>query len=278
MIFWIASYPKSGNTWIRSFISTYYFSKNDNFEFNYLANIKQFPHEKFFKKNLKDISEAIKSWDEAQNNILDQKKIIFLKTHSALMKINNHNFTSDKYSIAGIYIVRDPRNIITSLSNHYDLNFKDSLDFMTNSNKYLINKNSKNLNFGNFQFISSWSNNYMSWKKYKKFKILFIKYEDLEKNPIDIFTEVVQFTNNILNKKDNIEKNRIKRIINSINFDTLKKKEKEKGFPEEVYDKNNKKINFFYLGKKNKWNEVLSKEKIKILNEKFDKDLKALKY
>ena len=53
MIFWIASYPKSGNTWVRSFISTYYFSNNENFEFEYLKNIKQFPHEKFFKKKNK---------------------------------------------------------------------------------------------------------------------------------------------------------------------------------------------------------------------------------
>jgi len=140
MIFWIASYPKSGNTWVRTFISTYYFSNSDIFKFDYLKSIRQFPHERFFNKDIKDINSAISSWDEAQKNINLQNKIIFLKTHSALATINKFSFTSKRHSIAGIYIVRDPRNVITSLSNHYQLNFDQALEFMTNSKKYLINK------------------------------------------------------------------------------------------------------------------------------------------
>ena len=63
MIFWLASYPKSGNTWIRSFISTYYLTNSDTFEFSYLKNIMQFPHEIFFDKEINDINLAINSWD-----------------------------------------------------------------------------------------------------------------------------------------------------------------------------------------------------------------------
>ena len=44
MIFWLASYPKSGNTWIRTFISTYYFTNNDQFEFNYEFNYDHPPY------------------------------------------------------------------------------------------------------------------------------------------------------------------------------------------------------------------------------------------
>ena len=56
MIFWLASYPKSGNTWIRTFISTYYFTNNDTFEFSNLKNVKQFPHERFFDKDIRNIN------------------------------------------------------------------------------------------------------------------------------------------------------------------------------------------------------------------------------
>ena len=52
MIIWVSSYPKSGNTWVRTFISTYYLSKTDKFNFSMLKNIRQFPHEKFFDKKL----------------------------------------------------------------------------------------------------------------------------------------------------------------------------------------------------------------------------------
>ena len=56
MIIWVSSYPKSGNTWVRTFISTYYLSENEKFNFSMLKNIRQFPHEKFFeKKRMKEL-------------------------------------------------------------------------------------------------------------------------------------------------------------------------------------------------------------------------------
>tara|TARA_B100001029_G_C15002381_1_gene418923 strand:+ start:180 stop:1013 length:834 start_codon:yes stop_codon:yes gene_type:complete len=277
MIFWLASYPKSGNTWIRTFISTYYFTNKDTFDFSYLKNIKQFPHERFFEKNIKDISSAIESWNEAQKQINIKNQIIFLKTHSALAKINNFPFTSKENSIAGIYIVRDPRNIITSLSNHYQLNFGQALEFMTNTKKYLINKNNIN-NFANFTFLSSWSEHYKSWKNNKQFEIFFLKYEDLEKNPLETFKKIILFINKILNKEEKINIDKVKKIIDSISFDKLKKDESEIGFPEAVENENKKKINFFYLGKENKWNKILSNDQINLLNEKFRDDLKILDY
>ena len=42
MIIWIASYPKSGNTWIRSLLSAYLFSKDGKFNFDLLEKIQQF--------------------------------------------------------------------------------------------------------------------------------------------------------------------------------------------------------------------------------------------
>ena len=135
MIVWISSYPKSGNTWIRTFISTYYLSSNDKFDFKMLKNIRQFPHEKFFNKKIKDINSAINNWDLAQKNINLKNELIFLKTHAALVKINNIPFTNNKNTLGAIYVVRDPRNIVTSLSNHYQLTFDESLEFMTNKKK-----------------------------------------------------------------------------------------------------------------------------------------------
>ena len=48
MIFWIASYPKSGNTWLRTLISAYYYSKDGVFNQNILKNIGQFPEKRHF--------------------------------------------------------------------------------------------------------------------------------------------------------------------------------------------------------------------------------------
>ena len=51
MIFWIASYPKSGNTWLRALISSYFFSQDGNFSKDLIKNIDQFP-EKFILTGL----------------------------------------------------------------------------------------------------------------------------------------------------------------------------------------------------------------------------------
>ena len=276
MILWISSYPKSGNTWVRTFLSTYYFSKNNEFNFNLLKNIKQFPHEKFFNQKINNIQSAIDNWDKAQTKINSINKFIFLKTHSALVKINNTPFTSKKHTAGGIYIVRDPRNVITSMSNHYQLDFDETLKFMTDEKKFLIDNNKYN-NFANFTFLNSWSNHYKSWMENKQFDTLFIKYEDLEKNTKDTFFLILKFINNTKGINDKIDIDRMCKIISSIDFKKLQTKEEKEGFPESIVANNNK-IKFFYLGKRNKWKNILSANQINLVNRIFRKDLEKLGY
>ncbi len=279
MIFWLASYPKSGNTWVRTFISTYYLSTKNKFEFNLLKNIKQFPHEKFFKKKMNNINEAVENWIDAQENINknNNNNITFLKTHSAIASINGNPFTTKKQTIAAIYIIRDPRNVVTSMSNHYDMDFENTVNFMINKKKFLMNKKKLD-SYGNFTFLNSWSEHYNSWIGNKQFKTLLIKYEDLQNNTIKTFEKIVLFINQISSKDQNINKDRISQIIETISFEKLKDKEQKQGFPEAVINNRNKKTNFFHLGKQNNWEKILTPKQIDILNKVFYADLKYLKY
>ena len=59
MIIWLASYPKSGNTWLRSIVSSLLYSKSGNFDFELLKNIRQFPEKQFFKDIIKDESTSL---------------------------------------------------------------------------------------------------------------------------------------------------------------------------------------------------------------------------
>ena len=278
MIIWLASYPKSGNTWVRSLLSAYYYSENGNFSFDLLKNIGVYPQKKYFNKKIEKPGEINSYWDISQKKIISEKKIIFLKTHNSLLALDEKNFTKPEYTLGIIYVVRDPRNVITSLKNHYDLDYEQSLDFMLNEKKYIYDIREKN-DYADFQFLSSWSNHYKSWINNNLFKRIVIKYEDLEKDTYQTLKNLINYINGLCRINEKIDEKKINNCIKTTSFEILKHKEKKEGFSENVYSaKTKKKIDFFHLGSKNKWREIVPKEFQEKINNIFEKDLKNLKY
>ena len=140
MIIWLASYPKNGNTWLRSLISAYYYT-NDGFFLGdqQLTNISQFPvkeHFDSFKYDLRKPGDTTRLLVEAQEKINSDKKIRFFKTHNALVKIGQNDFTNQKNTLGGIYIVRDPRNVLDSMSRHFQINHDKALKVMQDENSF----------------------------------------------------------------------------------------------------------------------------------------------
>ena len=278
MIIWLASYPKSGNTWVRSLLSAYYYSKNGNFSFELLKNIGLYPQKKYFDIKINKPGEINSYWDISQKKIISKKKIIILKTHNSLLALNGKNFTKPEYTLGIIYIVRDPRNVITSLKNHYDLDYEQSLDFMLNEKKYIYDIREKN-DYSDFHFLSSWSNHYKSWTNNNLFKRMVIKYEDLEKNTYKTLKNLITYINGLYQVNEKIDEIKINNCIKTTSFEILKHKEKKEGFSENVYsEKTKKKIDFFHLGSKNKWREIVPKKFHEKINNIFKEDLKNLKY
>ena len=278
MIIWIASYPKSGNTWIRSFLTAYYFCEDGIFDINKLNYIQDYPNKQFFKNEVKE-GEIHKHWDKSQKAIVNEKKIKFLKTHNSLITAFGNDFTSPKYSLGVIYIIRDPRNVITSVKNHNDFETYDkALEFMQNENtiisdyKYLNNHAKTNI-------INSWRINYQSWLSNNRYRRMMIKYEDLIKNPKQTLRDLIVFVNTICRFNNGIDVKKLENAIQSTTFEKLQNLEDTGKFSESVFsDKNEKKIKFFYLGPKNNWKDRLNKDLIKKMNTYYKKDLERLGY
>jgi len=277
MIIWIASYPKSGNTWIRSLLSSYYFSDDGSFNFNLLKNIKQFPSKDFFNRKISSIDEASKNWLIIQRNIKNLKKARFLKTHNVYGAYKGNHFTTPEFTLGAIIIVRDPRNVITSLMNHYSSEEKSALEMIKSTYRNL--KDKKDLdNYASYSFISSWANNYNSWKNSNIKNKIIIKYEDLEKNTINTFEKIIEFTNKLINTNRQIDKKKLIKSVETTNFDIMKKMEEKLGFEEASYSEDGVRKIFFNLGKQNNYKKLLSSKTTKEIERSFYQEMKELKY
>ena len=278
MIIWIASYPKSGNTWVRSFLSSYIYSEGKEFNFQMLNKITQFPSRRLFNKmgqNPKNLLEAAQSWISSQEIINLSNDIVFLKTHNAMCKLENYPFTNKENTLGAIYIVRDPRDVLVSYYAHSvtktnNANYTSVLDTMTTGKTLTYLSDDKDKKF--MSIMGNWSENYNSWKNFNLTKKIIIKYEDLLLDPFMNFLKIIEFLNNLYGLK--IDKNKIKKSIEATKFSNLQKLEKEIGFGEKL---KNKKL-FFREGKIGQWKKKLDKKFSDKLEKVFYKDMKELNY
>ena len=274
MIIWCASYPKSGNTWIRAIIASLIYSEDGIFNFNLLKKVGQFPRRNHFKEltdDFTDLNNLSKYWITAQEKINSDEKLRIFKTHNGNYNFSKNNFTNKKNTLGVIYIVRDPRNIISSLSNHYQHDFKISTDFLLNEKSFLSNKDPNYKTEENIiTLLGSWKNHYNSWKIASN--LLLIRYEDLV---LDVKSQVNRLSN-FLKKFAYFHTNEIKinNIIETTSFELLKKKEQNEGFEEAV----NSKIKFFNLGPKSNWKNIVDEKLIHKIEQSFEKEMKELNY
>ena len=282
MIIWLTSYPKSGNTWVRSFISTILFSVNGENDFSNLGQIRQFPDRIFFKEYVKDfgdVYEVARNWINVQNYLNLDRKIKIFKTHHVNCTIENNPFTNLNNTAGVIHIVRDPRNVVTSIMNHWSLkDINASKELIINENNWLGLKNHENDVRSNQipTLISSWKTHYNSWKQNSQ-NYLLIKYEDLILNPLIYFNEITKFVSKVTKLNFNTEK--VKKAIETNSFENMKNLEKKGLFKENALNREkNSKVDFFNLGPENDWKKVLDKKISSEIENKFNNEMRELKY
>ena len=275
-LIWIASYPKSGNTWMRSLLTALIYTNDGIFNFELLPKIDQFEKKSnfsFLKKlqssdfdNLDKMAIVSKYWHEAQEN-LNHSDLIFLKTHSSNYNYKNLKYANLNKTRGCIYLVRDPRDVAISYSKFMGCSIDETIDYMLGPARQIWNQE-KTVGI----IISRWDYHIASWINLDTPKI-FIRYEDLLSNTKQVLNELIQFIQGPLKIKIELNENKIENIIKTTSFELLKNKENKDGFKEA-----SKNAPFFREGKSMQWKKMLNNDQIKKIESNLGDYMKKFNY
>jgi len=272
-IVWIASFPKSGNTWMRLFIANYLANGEQPININTLhekslSEANSFHYLPFLSSGQStmdlDTQELCRLRSRAHAQIAAEAHgTTFVKTHNFLGEYKGCPLHNNQVTSGTIYIVRNPLDIVVSMSNYFNYSIDDAIDFMSDEMTGTPNE-ADNIP----QIISSWSGHVNSWTQHAEESILVVRYEDMLANPLKAFRKVESF---LKLKKD---PRRLRKAIKFSSFEQTKAQEKKSGFTEK-YENTEQ---FFRKGQKNQWRDVLSTEQLERITQNHAEMMKKYKY
>lgn len=269
-ITWLASFPKSGNTWVRCLLQAY--RNNGQLDINdlytgtgdssacYYRSVSPVPLEELGDRGLWLIRPAA-----LLHACLAMRPPLLFKTHYANLTLPGlPSFIPREFTERGLYIVRDPRSVVLSLSNFLDFSTKKTVEHMNNK-EFTIGTDTRQVT----NVVSSWTNNVRSWCSEQRFPVHVVRYEDLLENPLQEFKEILEFLN------VEFDEEKAKRAIKATELSKLRKTEKDFGFNE--YHGSKFQGQFFNKGG-TRWKDELGSKWIKQIEDDHGKLMEELGY
>jgi len=265
-IIWLASYPKAGNTWFRSFLTAIK-SDKPSFDINDLETDGIFSN-KYNLEEVLDVDSDFLYIHEIQkyqrlvwNHISSRAKSkLFIKIHDAfdfLPHCENKSLIPEEATYKAIYFVRNPFDVVPSLANHFGGTISNTLKFLNSSDSFLGNKIDKKRK-GEEQFcqhLGTWNEHVKSWLTHPNFPVMFIRYEDMKMNTFETFKNAIEYLE--LNYSDS----QIQQALSITSFENLRKQEEATTFKERP-----PKAKFFFnKGEMNYGKSLLTEEQIESL-------------
>ena len=254
-IIWLASYPKSGNTWMRAFIATYLENPDRPLRINdlprYALGDSQVEHfERLSGKPLGDLSRPEVNQLRARVQewfVESQREDIFVKTHNMIAQVGKVPLISPRATAGAIYIVRNPLDVSTSLAHHFQISLDRAIEILCDRGAILPAADSTIE-----QYVASWSRHAQTWLSAQGLVLHVVRYEDMRARPFKAFGAVVRFLDLPLDRP------RLRKALRFTSFEELKKQESEERFVEGHKDGRA----FFREGRVGAWRETLSSRQV----------------
>lgn len=261
-IVWLASYPKSGNTWFRVFLENVFSEKDEPVKINDLNSVPIASSRSLFDEHAGVSSSdlTMKEVEELRSEIFrvfarDTKGPIFMKVHDAWREAPSGKSVFPAEVTRGvIYFVRNPLDVAVSFAFHESRSPKEIARLMCDSHHAFCNKPGKLYNQF-LQPLKDWSGHVKSWVDESGLPVHVVRYEDMLRNTFDTFVGALEFLSM------NPSKESIQRAIEASDFERLRKIEQKEGFKEKPIEMRS----FFRNGKTGTWRKHLDELSVKEL-------------
>lgn len=257
-LIWLASFPKSGNTWLRSFLSALLY--DGKVDINNLRVGSTYSSKVVVEEFLdlcaddllpKEIEVYRKIAYQYYSDISDKE--LFVKIHDAFTnsEIDNEPLIPIECSRLVIYIVRNPLDVALSFANHNGVDYQEAIDKTINNTEASLGKNHKSTD-ELYQFMGDWSMHVNSWLNQNIIPVHLVRYEDMKSNSFETFKGITKAVG--LKVTDD----QILRAIEATEFDKLREQEKQKGFHIKAIPSST----FFHKGETGRWKSELKQQQI----------------
>jgi hypothetical protein len=250
-IIWLASYPKSGNTWLRAFLHNLLSDGQEPYDINQLArftagdssmhwytHLDPRPAESFSKE---DIAALRPRAHEVIAQAFPQAALV--KTHNAMVADRGTAMITMQHTAGAIYVIRNPLDVVVSYANHNGLTFDRMIEAL-NTPGHQTNNNADNC----YEVRGSWSEHVSSWTGNRDPRVRAVRYEDMLQRPGETFGALCKFLN------VPVERERLDSAIERCSFGVLQEQERLRGFNE----RSSRTERFFRVGKAGQWRKVLT--------------------
>ncbi len=262
-IIWLASFPKSGNTWVRTFLANYFLGGKREIGINALREftLSDSRHDFFMQATGgthppdADVPAYMRARAKALRLIAGAREgNHFVKTHQILDAVEGEPLIPPPLTAAAIYIMRNPFDVAPSLARHTGADLDETIARMASP------RNITSSNTGLHDILGRWDDHVTSWTSAPGLPRVTLRYEDLLDDPKRGFSKVFDFL------KVTPHPQKLKKTIRATSFDSLRKQEDEAGFIERPPGMEK----FFHSGRAGGWREVLSDRQVATLHEAFE--------
>jgi hypothetical protein len=274
-IMWLASYPKSGNTWMRAFLTA--LMDDGKVELNKMKSDGIFSSRATFDE-VTGIDSRYLYTDEAKCMLADvYRRIAANRDHLSIIKVHDafeqdnygRNIIPEDVSQCAVYFVRNPLDIAGSLAGHMKISIEDAVTLLIDENARLAKQpDNRNKSYQLEQHLSDWSTHVRGWTNLPSFPVFTVRYEDMLTNTIETFSSLLQ---KIGWQYSPVA---ISEAIAASGFEALKAQEQNNGFAENAV----KGAQFFRLGKAGNWVNELNTQQIAAITEKHKEVMQKYGY